>query len=149
MELSIALCLVVLTLSAFVVVYTGTRGSAKRTICLNNLRNLGLALQLYSQDNDGAFPPSLVVLDPYVRNREVLRCPSANRSRETEDAFAADYLYRPGLCNEDRADEPVAGDDEPRHGRGGNILTVDGATRWWPTSRWRLLAEDMKGRRER
>lgn len=149
MELSIALCLIVLGLTAFVVVYSGSRGSARRAICLSNLRNLGVALQLYSHDNDGFFPPDLPVLDPYVRNREVFRCPEADRGRKSEGAFVIDFIYRPGLSNEDVASEPIAGDDEPRHERGGNIVTVDGAARWWPTSRWRVLVEQMEGGSDR
>lgn len=148
MELTISLCLIVLALTAFVLVYAGGRQSGTRTVCLNNLMNLGLALQLYSHDHDGLFPPDLAALDPYAMNRDVFRCPVASRHGPRERQFTTDYLYRPGLRNDDPADEAVAADDEPRHDRGANILTVDGAARWWPASRWQLFVQQAEGRDE-
>lgn len=144
MELTISLCLIVLALTAFVLVYAGGRQSATRAICLSNLKNLGVALQLYSHDHDGLFPPDLAALDPYARNRDVFRCPVAARDRTRAVQFTTDYLYRPGLRNDDPADEAVAADDEPRHDRGANILTVDGAARWRPASRWQLFVEQVE-----
>lgn len=46
MELSIVLCLILLAITVSVVVYSGSRGAAMRTICLSNLSNLGLAMQI-------------------------------------------------------------------------------------------------------
>jgi len=150
MELSIVLCLIALAIGASIVVYAGARGSAKRTICLSNLKGLGVAMQMYSQDNDGWLPPSLGLdaLDIYVKNRELFRCPAASRYREVVGEFTTDYIYRPGLSNEDPAGEPVAADDEPRHHRGANMLAVDGAARWQPASRWRLFVAQTEGRDE-
>ncbi|UCC69536.1 MAG: DUF1559 domain-containing protein [Armatimonadota bacterium] len=150
MELSIVLCLIALAIAASIVVYAGARGSARRTICLSNLKSLGMAMQMYSQDNDGWFPPSLGLdaLDTYVKNREVFRCPAASRHRDVPGEFATDYIYRPGLTNEDPAGELLAADDEPRHQRGANMLAVDGAARWQPASRWRLFVAQTEGRDE-
>jgi len=150
MELSVVLCLIALAIAASIMVYAGSRGAAKRTICLNNLKNLGLAMQMYSLDNDGWFPPSLGLdaLDTYVKNRDVFRCPAESRHREVAGEFTTDYIYRAGLSNEDPAGELVAADDEPRHQRGANMLSVDGAARWQPASRWRLFVAQVEGRDE-
>lgn len=146
MELTIALSLIVLALTAVTIVYSGSRGSAKRAICLNNLRNLGLSLHLYAEDNDGFFPPDLAALEPYYKNPDVLFCPAVPHARAVSEQFSTDYLYRTGLRNDDPAGEPVIADNQPRHQRGANILTVDGAARWQPISTWRLFAAQVEGR---
>jgi prepilin-type N-terminal cleavage/methylation domain-containing protein/prepilin-type processing-associated H-X9-DG protein len=67
--------------------------SGRATACLSNLHQIGLALQLYVQDNNNHLPvmrdKSLVasndlpspdiVLSNYLGNAKVLRCPSDNR----------------------------------------------------------------------
>lgn len=64
--------------------------TSRATSCLNNLHQIGLALQLYVQDNHNVlpemqdksltitnkYPPPDVVLSNYLGNRRVLRCPS-------------------------------------------------------------------------
>ena len=150
MELSIVLCLIALAIAASIVVYAGARGSAKRTICLSNLSNLGLAIQMYALDNDGWFPPALDLdaLDTYVKNWDVFRCPAASRHREVAGEFVVDYIYRAGFSNEGPAGELIAADDEPRHQRGANMLAADGAARWQPASRWQLFVAQVEGRDE-
>lgn len=45
-------------LSAIVLpVYQNAKKNASRTVCLNNLKQIGAALQLYAQDWDGCAPP--------------------------------------------------------------------------------------------
>ena len=52
------------------------RASARRTACISNLRQLGLACTMYAQDY-GEYPPRLSASsDPYVRSNGVFVCPS-------------------------------------------------------------------------
>jgi len=83
-------------------VFASVRGSARRTACLSNLRQLGSAVTLYTDEYDGQYPwgadpadldtaiwsatpyaavvptmPHLeTILDPYVRAPAIWRCPS-------------------------------------------------------------------------
>ena len=85
-------------------VFQSVREAGRRTACLSNLRNLGMACSLYSQDNDDFYPlggdpfdlktnywktvggkdwllvsqmkPINVVLQPYVNSQNAWRCPS-------------------------------------------------------------------------
>jgi len=38
-------------------VFSRARENARRTVCLNNLKQLGLATHMYAQDYDGYLPP--------------------------------------------------------------------------------------------
>jgi prepilin-type processing-associated H-X9-DG protein/prepilin-type N-terminal cleavage/methylation domain-containing protein len=78
-------------LAAVVLPVTGrAREAGRRTVCQSNLRQIGLAIQQYVQDNDGTYPLQMSVRDdggvptafswqqaisPYVRNRQVFHCP--------------------------------------------------------------------------
>jgi prepilin-type N-terminal cleavage/methylation domain-containing protein len=59
--------------------------SAKRTHCLNNSRQLGLAHVMYATDHEGRFPPRVsenrwpTQLQPYYQDVSLLRCPSDKR----------------------------------------------------------------------
>ena len=63
------------------------REKARQTSCLSNLKQLGTALSLYTEDYDGVYPRGQYwpwdgsytwtnVLEPYVKNTAVFRCPS-------------------------------------------------------------------------
>jgi len=120
-------------------------------LCLNNVRNLGIALHLYAQDYDGFFPPEepgLNAWEIYVENRDVFRCPSVRHRKGSPEAFSIDFIYRPGLSNEGPPNEPMLADDQPRHEGGANVLTVDGSVHWWPAAEWRSFADEVEGRGE-
>jgi prepilin-type N-terminal cleavage/methylation domain-containing protein len=56
--------------------------AGKRIACTNNLRQFGLALRMYSDDNNDTFPARLLpnawptALRPYYQDLKLLRCPS-------------------------------------------------------------------------
>jgi prepilin-type processing-associated H-X9-DG protein len=91
-------------------VFARARESARKAVCLSNVKNIALAIQMYLADNNDTLPPMEhrniaddyesvacseegwnpgsatyanpylrwpVILDEYVRNRDVYRCPSA------------------------------------------------------------------------
>ncbi|HWX20888.1 MAG TPA: prepilin-type N-terminal cleavage/methylation domain-containing protein [Candidatus Binatia bacterium] len=67
-----------------------TKESGKATVCLSNLHQVGIALQLYVQDNNNRlpymrdksltttneYPTPDVVLSNYLGNLKILKCPS-------------------------------------------------------------------------
>src|ERR1041385_7648434 len=57
-------------------VFMAARAMARRTVCISNLRQQGLALQMYREDY-GDFPPHLSAIDSaYVREPRIFLCPS-------------------------------------------------------------------------
>ncbi|MCW3059858.1 MAG: prepilin-type N-terminal cleavage/methylation domain [Capsulimonas sp.] len=101
-ELLVVIAIVSILAGIILPVLARVRESGRRTQCLSNLRQIGLAVQTYSQDYDDKFPyggspcdlngngwlytpyadaisemdPIQVVLSPYLRNSLVWKCPS-------------------------------------------------------------------------
>lgn len=94
-------------------VFSRARENGRRTLCLSNLKQLGVAVSLYQSDHDGLFPrggdptdthtalwqqdadgvyateadalpPLTLVMRPYLRSRNVWQCPSDTGFDETE-----------------------------------------------------------------
>jgi hypothetical protein len=49
---------------------------AERIQCVNNLKQLGLAMRVWAGDNDGKYPTSLVVMSNELNTVKILLCPS-------------------------------------------------------------------------
>jgi type II secretory pathway pseudopilin PulG len=98
-------------------VFAQAREAARKTSCASNLRQIGMAAQLYVQDNDGNYfqhwylsptywfgrldfsvnPPVVVkadgLLQPYLRNYEVQKCPSFQPDQFNYGGATAGYGY--------------------------------------------------------
>jgi prepilin-type processing-associated H-X9-DG protein len=58
-ELLVAICVVGILIALFLPARSTARESALRTVCINNLRQIGLAMQSYHQKH-GCFPPAYI-----------------------------------------------------------------------------------------
>ena len=104
-ELLITLAIVAALAAILLPVFAGARERGRKTVCQSNLRQLGLAMEQYVQDNNGTCPiESNWINASYsrVKNALVFRCPDASDSlaghgytRESSDTpeFPADYAY--------------------------------------------------------
>ncbi len=93
-------------------------GSASK----NNLRQIGLACQMWAEDNDEAFPAGMLELIPdYVADKKLLLCPGCSRHA----ADGVDYAYVAGLKSSDEGGTVMA--YEVAAGADGkvNVLHVD------------------------
>ncbi|MCS7253830.1 MAG: prepilin-type N-terminal cleavage/methylation domain-containing protein [Armatimonadota bacterium] len=76
--------LVVITIFAILAailfpVFARAREKARSTGCISNMRQHGLAFQMYLADYDGVYPPFpqwKSRLDPYMKNQDMWKCPS-------------------------------------------------------------------------
>ncbi|HPA17933.1 MAG TPA: prepilin-type N-terminal cleavage/methylation domain-containing protein [Verrucomicrobiae bacterium] len=121
--------------------------------CLQNLRNIGSAMQLYAQDHDGTMPnmaaarlsredeaPALdTVLADYVKDPRVFRCPADNAKRLWESTGTS-YHWNSAVNGQkiqnlqflgggDTSRIPLVGDKEGFHEgcpQKVNILYADG-----------------------
>lgn len=77
--------------------------SAKQSRCMTNLRNIGLALQTYSQDHGGKYPETthtttmdrawIAALEDYLGDYDETRiCPADPRGQERRDAGGTSYI---------------------------------------------------------
>jgi prepilin-type N-terminal cleavage/methylation domain-containing protein/prepilin-type processing-associated H-X9-DG protein len=98
-ELLVVIAIIAILAAILFPVFAQARDKARAAGCLSNTRQLGTAYQMYLQDFDETFPPHVTErtapagtpdtaaarapysyktkLDPYVKNQQVYRCPSA------------------------------------------------------------------------
>jgi prepilin-type N-terminal cleavage/methylation domain-containing protein/prepilin-type processing-associated H-X9-DG protein len=88
-ELLVVIAILAILAAILFPVFARARESARRTTCLSNLRQLGLAAHMYASDHDELFPcdyypcnssttHSRLVsqIEPYLKNMQILYCPS-------------------------------------------------------------------------
>ena len=123
-------------------VFAKAQEKARSASCMSNLQSIGAALKMYAQDHYGHFPPNDNDMWPLVPNclaeRDVFICPSVRERRIigyppyppgelAKSEWLCDYVYRGGLCDDDRPDQVVAADSTVyRHLRGANCLWLSG-----------------------
>src|SRR5262245_52568292 len=81
-EVCAALCVFTLLAATLLTATARSREPGQVIGCANNLRQLGIAMLLYSSENDGMFPPRsgsprwAARLLSYYQDLAILRCPS-------------------------------------------------------------------------
>ena len=72
----LVVCLIIAVLAAILIPVTlNTRRKSLQTTCISNLRQVGQAMHMYVQDNEGP-PPRLHTLYPqYISDKRVFLCP--------------------------------------------------------------------------
>ena len=83
-ELLVVISVIALLLGILMPTLSNVKEIARRTKCLSNVRQLGITLQLYAEDNDGSVPPRdydsgsvwIDRLESYYENRKLLSCPT-------------------------------------------------------------------------
>ena len=103
-ELLVVIAIIAILAALLFPVFLTARGKARQIACVSNLHQVGLAISMYAQDNDGLYPYAIdpadkytpqiwfsmpdfmaeipnigllnVVLQPYVKSKELFHCPS-------------------------------------------------------------------------
>jgi prepilin-type N-terminal cleavage/methylation domain-containing protein/prepilin-type processing-associated H-X9-DG protein len=154
-ELLVVMAVISLLAALLLPALARAKESGRATACLSNLHQIGIALQLYVQDNNNRlpymndksltttnpYPPPNVVLSNYLANVNVLRCPSDKKQvfETTGSSYAwnsllngedADHLTALGI-NFDSHQIPLMFDKDKFHAargpkKGLNFLYADG-----------------------
>jgi len=65
-EMLVVLAILAVLAAILFPTFAAVRGNARRTVCLSNLRQLGLAIYSYAQDNDDRLPYGVDICDKYT-----------------------------------------------------------------------------------
>lgn len=132
-EIMVVIAIIITLAGLLMPALNRARRQAKRVECINNLRQIGIALNSYALDNDGKFPDTLQALvdNKYLSDSKMLYCPE----RKNE---IAQYRYKsPGTVSNVEAGTPLVECDSDNHllPNPYNVLYGDGHVRSEPSSK--------------
>lgn len=130
---------------------SNARDSARKISCVNNLKQIGLALRLYSNVYNDQFPPydgakglEMLRKEGFLEAPKIFVCPSTGTKPAapgeplTEDTV--DYVYVGGHSEADSVDIVMVYDKDGNHKNYGNTLYLDGHVKGYRGKNWKERA---------
>jgi prepilin-type N-terminal cleavage/methylation domain-containing protein/prepilin-type processing-associated H-X9-DG protein len=95
-ELLVVIAIIAILAAILFPVFAQARAKARQVACLSNMKQIGTAVMMYSQDYDELIVPSQngggttlvswpTLIFPYIKNRDVFVCPAGNEAPSAPD----------------------------------------------------------------
>ena len=141
-ELLVVIAIIATLAAILFPVFAAAREKARQTACLSNMRQVGLASQMYAQDYDETLQNTEYggniddaheyywgdMLQPYLKNWQMLVCPSASKPLQFKTGvttYSQQWSYNYGINDIIAADCVSADDPACRHiGAAGHPLAA-------------------------
>lgn len=124
-ELLVVIAIIAILAAILFPVFAKAREAARKTACINNLKQIGTGIMMYAQDYDETLPSApfanapaglwntptwnnygwsyaFILLDPYIKNTQVFGCPSSRKQMvgpapQINMTYAySEYIYNQG-----------------------------------------------------
>jgi prepilin-type N-terminal cleavage/methylation domain-containing protein/prepilin-type processing-associated H-X9-DG protein len=117
-ELLVVIAIIALLAAVLFPVFAQAREKGRQTYCLSNLRQMGTAMMLYTEDHDGSYPPAvgrtglrpvdydtswMHFLEPYLKNTAVFIDESSGYPKDP----LQNYGYAPTIRSQGRDSIPL------------------------------------------
>ena len=131
-ELLVVIAIIAILAAILFPVFSQAREKARQTVCLSNMRQVGLSVQMYAQDYDETYTNTEYggsiddaheyywgdMLYPYTKNWQMLQCPTANQKitfKTGVTTYSQQWSYNYGINDIIAADCKEADDPACRH----------------------------------
>ena len=129
-ELLVVIAIIAILAAILFPVFARAREKARQSACLSNVKQIGLAIMMYTEDYDELLPGYQQagvywwdILNPYMKNRGILVCPDKidwNYGHATdksgyglnEDIFTADAAAKVSLASVQSPSETIGAADK-------------------------------------
>jgi prepilin-type N-terminal cleavage/methylation domain-containing protein/prepilin-type processing-associated H-X9-DG protein len=122
-ELLVVIAIIAILAAILFPVFTSAKEAANKAKCMSNLKQLGMALRLYADSNDGSYPPTnhnaeaaswLYGLQKYSSTPLVRKCPSdkstnwydkapagSDPTQYRRTSYGVNWYFTPAAANDD------------------------------------------------